>query len=118
MEVAKTRMAVAKQGQFDSIAACVRATVKHEGPPALYKGLAASLVGIVPFSAVDLALYSTLKERYAYYTYRTDNAHHTCYADSRSTPPERSGAYAAEAAASYPSFRCSVVARPQALWRR
>mmetsp|Transcript_7785 Transcript_7785/g.18392 ORF Transcript_7785/g.18392 Transcript_7785/m.18392 type:complete len:418 (+) Transcript_7785:74-1327(+) len=63
MEVAKTRMAVAKQGQFDSIAACVRATVKHEGPPALYKGLAASLVGIVPFSAVDLALYSTLKER-------------------------------------------------------
>jgi solute carrier family 25 phosphate transporter 23/24/25/41 len=63
MEVTKTRMAVAKQGQFDSIAACVRATVKHEGPTALYKGLAASLVGIVPFSAVDLALYSTLKER-------------------------------------------------------
>ena len=63
MEVTKTRMAVAKQGQFDSIAACVRATVKHEGPSALYKGLAASLVGIVPFSAVDLALYSTLKER-------------------------------------------------------
>lgn len=62
MEVIKTRMAVAKQGQFGSIAACVRATVKHEGLSALYKGLAASLVGIVPYSAIDLALYSTLKE--------------------------------------------------------
>ena len=37
MEVIKTRMAVAKQGQFGSIAACVRATVKHEGLGALYK---------------------------------------------------------------------------------
>ena len=34
-----------QQGQFGSIGACVRATVKHEGPSALYKGLAASLVG-------------------------------------------------------------------------
>jgi len=63
MEVIKTRMAVAKQGQFSSIAACVRATVKHEGVGALYKGLVASLVGVVPYSAIDLALYSTLKER-------------------------------------------------------
>ena len=34
---------------------------RHEGLGALYKGLGASLVGIMPFSAVDLALYNTFK---------------------------------------------------------
>lgn len=65
MEVAKTRAALSAQGQYRSLAHCMRNCVKHEGVGALYKGLLASLVGIVPYSGVDLALYSLLKDTYA-----------------------------------------------------
>ena len=61
LEVAKTRLAVASPGLYDGVLHCMREAVRHEGPLALYKGLGASLVGIVPFSAVDLALYNTFK---------------------------------------------------------
>jgi len=65
MEVAKTRAALSAQGQYRSLAHCMRNCVKHEGVGALYKGLLASLVGIVPYSGVDLALYSLLTDTYA-----------------------------------------------------
>ena len=61
LEVAKTRLAVASAGMYDGIAHCLRLTIQHEGVGALYKGLGASLIGIIPFSAVDLALYNTFK---------------------------------------------------------
>ena len=61
LEVAKTRLAVATPGTYDGIAHCMRMTVRAEGAGALYKGLGASLFGIMPFSAVDLALYNTFK---------------------------------------------------------
>ena len=35
--------------------------IKKEGPKALYKGLGASNIGIIPYAGVDLAMYGTLK---------------------------------------------------------
>ena len=61
LEVAKTRLAVASAGTYRGVVHCMQETVRAEGPLALYKGLGASLVGIIPFSAVDLALYNTFK---------------------------------------------------------
>jgi len=63
LEVVKTRMAVAKPAQYDGILHCIQRTIRLEGASALYKGLTASLIGIIPFSAVDLALYNTLKDK-------------------------------------------------------
>ncbi len=62
LEVAKTRLGIAAPGTYSGILHCMRHTVAREGAGALYKGLGASLVGIIPFSAVDLALYNTFKE--------------------------------------------------------
>lgn len=39
----------------------MRHTASTEGLHALYKGLPIALVGIIPFSAIDLGLYETLK---------------------------------------------------------
>lgn len=61
LEVAKTRLAIASPGLYEGVLHCMRETVRAEGVFALYKGLGASLVGIMPFSAVDLALYNTFK---------------------------------------------------------
>jgi hypothetical protein len=64
LEVAKTRFALSTRGQYRSIGHCVSVCVQHEGPRALYRGMLASIVGIIPYSGVDLALYSLLKDTY------------------------------------------------------
>eukprot|EP00962_Isochrysis_galbana_P049201 scaffold20748_cov51-Isochrysis_galbana.AAC.1 len=56
-------MAVARAGEYVGIRNCLQQTARAEGRRALYKGLPASLIGIIPFSAVDLCLFNTLKER-------------------------------------------------------
>ena len=58
LEVTKTRLAVAAPGLYEGVLHCMCETVRVEGLIALYKGLGASLAGIIPFSAVDLALYN------------------------------------------------------------
>ena len=65
LEVTKTRMAVAPPELYRGIGHCIAMTVRTEGARALFKGLGASLMGIIPFSAVDLALYNTLKDALA-----------------------------------------------------
>jgi solute carrier family 25 phosphate transporter 23/24/25/41 len=65
LEVAKTRIGIAAPGVYRGIWHCMRTTAAREGPAALFKGLAPSLVGIIPFSAVDLALYNTFKQECA-----------------------------------------------------
>ena len=63
LEVIKTRMALAHH--HSSVGECARSIVRREGAIALWQGLGASLLGIVPFCALDLALYASLKERVA-----------------------------------------------------
>ena len=61
LEVVKTRLAISAKGEYTSIANCINTIIKKEGPKALYKGLGASNIGIIPYAGVDLAMYGTLK---------------------------------------------------------
>lgn len=61
LELAKTRIAVSSATEYRSIFHCIHRTVVNEGIFALYKGLPTALVGIVPYSAIDLALYEASK---------------------------------------------------------
>jgi len=62
LEITKTRLAL---GSYNGMFDCIRKIVVQEGFSSLYKGLTPSLMGIIPYAGVDLAIYSTLKERYA-----------------------------------------------------
>eukprot|EP01029_Cantina_marsupialis_P029740 TRINITY_DN782108_c0_g1_i1.p1 TRINITY_DN782108_c0_g1~~TRINITY_DN782108_c0_g1_i1.p1 ORF type:complete len:345 (-),score=69.82 TRINITY_DN782108_c0_g1_i1:172-1206(-) len=64
LEVIKTRMTLARRGQMMSMGDCVRNILKYESPLAFYRGLSASLMGIIPYAGVDLSIYSLLKDHY------------------------------------------------------
>lgn len=61
MEVLKTRLAVAKTGQYSGIYGCAKKILKHEGFGAFYKGYIPNLLGIIPYAGIDLAVYELLK---------------------------------------------------------
>lgn len=63
LEVVKTRLSVAPKGFYTSIFSTIVRISKYEGPFALYRGLSASLLGIIPYSGVDFTIYSILKEK-------------------------------------------------------
>ena len=44
-------------GQFRGIGDCVAQIVRKEGLVGLYRGLTPSLVGIIPYAGIDLAVY-------------------------------------------------------------
>jgi solute carrier family 25 phosphate transporter 23/24/25/41 len=47
---------------YKGLAGCLRVVVKKEGVGALYKGLGTSVIGIVPYAGIDLAVNSVLKD--------------------------------------------------------
>ena len=64
MDVARTRLTadIASVRQYTGLVDCLRKTASSEGIPGLYKGLTISLAGIIPYLAISLALYDTLKD--------------------------------------------------------
>jgi solute carrier family 25 phosphate transporter 23/24/25/41 len=60
--LAQTRLAVSAPGTYGGILDCVRTVARAEGAGALYKGLAPSIVGIVPYAGLDLSINSVLKD--------------------------------------------------------
>mmetsp|Transcript_13471 Transcript_13471/g.24381 ORF Transcript_13471/g.24381 Transcript_13471/m.24381 type:complete len:582 (-) Transcript_13471:318-2063(-) len=64
LEIVKTRLAVARVGTYKGISHCMFKITRKEGFGALYKGLTASVLGIIPYSGVDMAVYFSLRERY------------------------------------------------------
>jgi solute carrier family 25 phosphate transporter 23/24/25/41 len=64
LEVAKTRLSLAPRGAYQGLIHCVQSIIAQEGMPKLYRGLGASMAGILPYAGVDMAVYSLLKERY------------------------------------------------------
>jgi solute carrier family 25 phosphate transporter 23/24/25/41 len=62
MEVVKTAMCLAPKGTFRGAAHCATTIAKQSGARALYVGLGASLAGIVPYAALDLTIYSSLRD--------------------------------------------------------
>ncbi|OBS65331.1 hypothetical protein A6R68_06154, partial [Neotoma lepida] len=61
MQVLKTRLAVAKTGQYSGIYGCAKKILKQEGFGAFYKGYVPNLLGIIPYAGIDLAVYELLK---------------------------------------------------------
>ena len=56
-QVLKTRLALGKTGQYHGMYDCARQILKREGLRGLYRGLTPSLVGIIPYAGIDLAVY-------------------------------------------------------------
>ncbi len=57
VQVLKTRLALGETGQYRGMGDCLKQILRHEGPRALYRGLTPSLVGIIPYAGIDLAVY-------------------------------------------------------------
>ena len=62
LEIAKTRLALASTGEYRGILDCLRSIAAKKGIGALYRGLGASVMGIIPYSGVDLGVYNTIKD--------------------------------------------------------
>jgi solute carrier family 25 (adenine nucleotide translocator) protein 4/5/6/31 len=64
MDLARTRLTadIASKRQYTGLIDCLSRTAKNEGIFGLYKGLFISLAGIIPYLAISLALYDTLKD--------------------------------------------------------
>ena len=64
LEITKTRLALAPVGIYKGIFDCIKQTYISEGPFGLYKGLQASIIGVIPYASIDLAIYNTLRDHY------------------------------------------------------
>ena len=53
----KTRLALARTGQYDGILHATKVILEKEGIRSFYRGLVPSLVGIIPYAGIDLAVY-------------------------------------------------------------
>ncbi|RQM28104.1 hypothetical protein B5M09_007175 [Aphanomyces astaci] len=62
LEIAKTHFCLG--GEYKSLWHCISSIAAKDGLHGLYRGLLPSLLGIVPYAGVDLALFFTLKESY------------------------------------------------------
>jgi solute carrier family 25 phosphate transporter 23/24/25/41 len=62
LETTKTRLAVSSVNEYRGMIHCLVSCTSYEGWRSLYRGLSASLAGIIPYAAVDLTIYSTLRE--------------------------------------------------------
>ena len=56
-QVLKTRLALGSTGQYRGMGDCCRQILAREGPRALYRGITPSLVGVIPYAGIDLAVY-------------------------------------------------------------
>lgn len=65
LEITKTRLALAPIGLYKGIGDCIAKIIKFEGCRGLYKGLQASITGVVPYASIDLAVYNTLRDHYS-----------------------------------------------------
>eukprot|EP00854_Cymbomonas_tetramitiformis_P011178 gene11178-13209_t len=62
LEIAKTRLSVSPPGTYSGVGHCIGSIARFEGLKNLYAGLGASVMGIIPYAGVDLAMNSILKE--------------------------------------------------------
>lgn len=63
-QVMKTRLALRKTGEFNSIVHAAKIIYAREGWKCFYRGYVPNLIGIIPYAGIDLAVYETLKNTY------------------------------------------------------
>jgi len=64
LEPVKTRLAICPTGTYKGMTDCLWKIRKYEGTRALFKGICPALLGIVPYSAIDLCLFNLSKDMY------------------------------------------------------
>lgn len=64
LEVVKCRLAVAPPGTYNSVVNCLMKIIQESGFRGVFSGLSPSLMGIIPYAGVDLAVYGTVKDRW------------------------------------------------------
>lgn len=64
LELIKTRLAIAETGYYKGMSDCLIKIIRKEGFWQLYKGMGTSLLAIIPYAAIDLAIFSNLKDYY------------------------------------------------------
>ena len=62
LDLARTKLSADTTGRYRGMGHLLRSTVSYHGFTGLYFGLGISLCGIVPYLAISLATYDTLKE--------------------------------------------------------
>ena len=68
LEPLKTRMTVARPGQYASLAACTRDVFRTQGLVGFYRGVAPSLIGCIPYAGTQRLVYDQLQGWYTQYT--------------------------------------------------
>lgn len=63
LELVRTRLAVSPPGAYAGILDAARQVWVREGPRAFYRGIGPSLVGILPYAGVDIAVFELLKDK-------------------------------------------------------
>ncbi|GAB4837611.1 Adenine nucleotide transporter bt1, chloroplastic/mitochondrial [Ancistrocladus abbreviatus] len=63
LELVKTRLTI-QRGVYNGILHAFVKILREEGPAELYRGLAASLIGVIPYSATNYFAYDTLRKIY------------------------------------------------------
>lgn len=63
LELVKTRLTI-QRGVYNGLLDAFLNIVKEEGPAELYRGLAPSLIGVIPYSAANYFAYDTLRKVY------------------------------------------------------
>ncbi|XWS73107.1 hypothetical protein CRYUN_Cryun02cG0097100 [Craigia yunnanensis] len=63
LELVKTRLTIEKN-MYDGILDAFLKILRREGPAELYRGLAPSLIGVIPYAATNYYAYDTLREVY------------------------------------------------------
>nr|CDS28465.1 calcium binding mitochondrial carrier protein [Hymenolepis microstoma] len=67
MEVMKTRMALRKTGDPNSLIICMKALYNQGGLRSLYRGYAVSMLSYVPYAGLELSFYELFKRTYMEY---------------------------------------------------
>lgn len=64
LDLAKVQLMVSRPGEFTGFADCLARAYRRKGFFGLYRGWVPTVVGAIPYSAVDLGTFNTLKEYY------------------------------------------------------
>lgn len=71
LELLKTRLTV-EHGMYENLVHALVKICKEEGPLGLYRGLLPSLIGVIPYAAINYCSYDTLRKTYRRVAKRED----------------------------------------------
>eukprot|EP00919_Chromeraceae_sp_WS-2016_P063002 GHVR01149124.1.p1 GENE.GHVR01149124.1~~GHVR01149124.1.p1 ORF type:complete len:247 (-),score=76.30 GHVR01149124.1:148-786(-) len=79
LETIKTRLAAPGCG-YRNVKECLLSTYRNGGIMALYRGVCASMIGVVPYAGIDMVSFETLKTLYTrHFAYDNEKRHPSVY---------------------------------------